>query len=182
MKTIIGLGNPGNKYQNTRHNVGFLAIDYLLQKWNLVNQHAKNNFDSQIWESLYEEEKILIIKPQTYMNDSGKGVKKFCDFYKLTPQTDILVLHDEVDLPFGVIRSTANSSSAGQNGVQNTIDQLGTQEFHRLRIGVETRESRSQIPTRDFVLSNFTPEELQHLQKEVFFKTLEVVESFIKKK
>jgi len=180
MKLIIGLGNPGKKYEQTRHNVGFMAIDALLGNWKLEIGNFQNNFESEVWQHMLNDEKIVLVKPQTFMNDSGRAVKEMVNFYKLDPAKDILVLHDEVDLPFGSIRTTESSRSAGQNGVQNIIDELGTQDFHRIRIGVETRGSRNQLGTRDFVLQNFTGDELRTLEKEIFPKIKTEVDRFLK--
>jgi PTH1 family peptidyl-tRNA hydrolase len=179
MKIIIGLGNPGEKYKNNRHNVGFLAVNYLYEKFGVENGGWQDKFQSGILEIPHSGQKIVLMKPQTFMNDSGKAVREIINFYKLDPSKDIIVLHDEVDLPFGTIRTTKSSSSAGQNGVQNIIDELGSQDFSRIRIGVETRESRAQMDTRDFVLQNFTPEETKKLQDEIFPKVKEEVEKFL---
>lgn len=179
MKIIVGLGNPGQQYSHNRHNVGFLAIDFLLK--DIGSSNCQSKFKAQICEVHFGSQKTFFIKPQTFMNNSGETVKEIAQFYKLDPSTDILVLHDEVDLPFGTIRSTASASSAGQNGVQNIIDVLGTQDFHRIRIGVETRESRAEMDTRDFVLQNFTNVELEKLTKEIFPAIALQVKKFIEK-
>ena len=102
------------------------------------------------------------------MNESGEAVKAICDFYKIDVSKDLLIIHDEVDLPLGTIRVTDSSSAAGHNGVQDIIEKLGTQDFHRLRVGVESRPSREHLPTEAFVLQNFTAEELQKLKEEIF--------------
>ena len=174
MKLIVGLGNPGEKYKNTRHNAGFLALDYFIENYKLKIENSKNNFESVLYESLINDEKIILAKPQTFMNDSGKAVKAICEFYKIGIGNALLVIHDDVALPLGTIRSTASSSAAGHNGVQNIIDALGTQNFHRLRIGVESRspdnlhpaegEQNMKLPTEAFVLQNFMPEEIKKLQ------------------
>ena len=178
MKVIIGLGNPGKQYQNNRHNAGWLVLDALTKDLNLVD-NWQNQFQSETLDTTINGQKVILMKPQTFMNDSGKAVKEIVNFYKLNPATDIIVLHDEVDLPFGTARFTASSSSAGQNGVQNIIDELGTQDFYRIRIGVETRESRAEMGTRDFVLQNFTVDELKRLKEEIFAKIKVAINKFI---
>ena len=166
MQIIIGLGNPGKKYEKTRHNVGWLALDHILQGREILGESEK--FSALIKEVVVLEggtaghEKTLFVYPQTFMNDSGKAVSEILSFYKLTPK-DILVLHDEVDLPIGTIRFTDNSSGAGHNGVQSIIDVLGTQEFRRIRIGVESRTDKKIPPTEDFVLQPFSEEDLQKI-------------------
>ena len=179
MKIIVGLGNPGDKYKNNRHNVGFLAVNFLDGQLGTGDGQWEDKFQSGIREIASWDEKVILMKPRTFMNDSGKAVAEIVNFYKLNPAADIIVLHDEVDLPFGTIRATKSSSSAGQNGVQSIIDELGTQNFHRIRIGVETRESRAQMDTRDFVLQNFSPDELKKLQAETFPKVKEEIEKFL---
>ncbi len=169
MKIIIALGNPGPQYQNNRHNAGWIALDLLVADLQL-GENWKKQFHSETLDASINDQRVILVKPQTFMNESGLAVKEIVNFYKLDPTKDIIVLHDEVDLPFGTIRTTSSSSSAGQNGVQNIIDQLSMQDFHRIRIGVETRESREQMPTRDFVLQNFTPDELEILKKEIYPK------------
>ncbi len=180
MKIIVALGNPGPQYQNNRHNAGWMALDLLVTDLQLGDSW-KTQFHSETLDASINNEKVLLVKPQTFMNESGLAVKEIVNFYKLDPTKDIIVLHDEVDLPFGTIRTTPSSSSAGQNGVQNIIDQLSMQDFHRIRIGVETRESREQMPTRDFVLQNFTTQELEILKKEVYPKIKVEIENFQKK-
>jgi PTH1 family peptidyl-tRNA hydrolase len=179
MKLIIALGNPGPHYQYNRHNAGWLVLDMLTADLKLTDKWKKQ-FQSEIMETSIDGQKVILVKPQTFMNDSGLAVKELVKYYKLNLSTDIVVLHDDVDLPFGTIRATDSSSSAGQNGVQNIIDELGTQDFHRIRIGVETRESREQMGTRDFVLQNFAPNELEKLKNEAFPKIKTEVERFIK--
>ena len=159
MQIIVGLGNPGKKYEQTRHNVGWLALDYVLKKFDAPGAEQKK-FDAVIREvRTAAGDKALFVYPQTFMNDSGKSVAEILNFYKLSPAT-LLVLHDEVDLPLGVLRFTENSSSAGHNGVQSIIDALGTNEFRRLRIGIETRTDKTIPTTYDFVLQEFPADEL----------------------
>jgi PTH1 family peptidyl-tRNA hydrolase len=156
MQIIIGLGNPGKTYEQNRHNVGFLSLDHILKDMETISCSSK--FDAKICE-VHNPDKTFFVFPETFMNNSGKAVKAILDFYKLSPK-DILVIHDEVDLPLGTIKFTEGSSHAGHNGVRSIIDELGTNEFRRIRVGVETREHRADLPTDTFVLQNFTEEEL----------------------
>jgi PTH1 family peptidyl-tRNA hydrolase len=184
MKLIVGLGNPGNKYTHTRHNAGFLAVDFFLKNLETIN--CKSSFSSQICEVHFHAReangapvKTFFIKPQTYMNNSGEAVQAVCNFYKVDPKTDLLVLHDEKDLLFGTFKFTTGSRSAGHNGVGDIIEKLGTQDFARIRIGVETRVSGDPTPTDAFVLQNFSEEELHTLNTKIFPETDKLIEQFI---
>lgn len=177
MKLIVGLGNPGSKYARTRHNAGFLAVDFYLKDKDPIACQSK--FKAEMCELHFGSEKVYFIKPQAFMNLSGEVLRDIIQFYKVDLRKDVLVIHDEKDLPLGTLRSTDNSSSAGHNGVQNIIDQLSTQNFHRLRIGVETRESGSPIATDDFVLQNFTDEELAKLEKDILPQAVQNIHDFI---
>jgi peptidyl-tRNA hydrolase, PTH1 family len=183
MKIVVGLGNPGKQYEKTRHNAGFLAIDNFLQTHEAISCQSK--FNAEICE--YHEggeggaaEKVFLVKPQSFMNVSGEVVREITAFYKIDPSKDLLVVHDEVDLPFGTVRQGFGSGSAGHKGVQNIIDELGTKDFARLRIGVESREAGSPIETDDFVLQKFGDEELEKLGAEIFPETDKLIVEFIK--
>ena len=167
MKLIIGLGNPGEKYRNTRHNVGFMALNEFLEA-NNKKQVANNKFklhkksNSEIAELIVSHEKIILVKPQTFMNNSGTVVKALTTTYKLQP-TNLLIIHDEIDLLFGEIRASQNASSAGHKGVQSVIDSLGTQDFTRIRVGVESREDKTRPATEAFILQKFSQTEAKKL-------------------
>ncbi len=133
MYLIVGLGNPGREYAETRHNVGFMVIDRLCVQLNA--RLTRYQFKSLTGEIEYEGQKLLLVKPQTYMNLSGQAVAGLVRFYKL-PLAQLLVIHDDLDLPPGTLRLRPGGSSAGQKGVQSIIDQLGTAQFPRLRIGI----------------------------------------------
>ena len=178
MKLIVGLGNPGNQYEQTRHNAGFLAIDFFLREHPAIT--CSSRFDAMICEYHEDGKKVFFIKPQNFMNLSGGVVRQIAAFYKVDHANDLLVLHDEVDLPFGTVKEGFASGSAGHNGVQNIIDELGTKDFARVRIGVETREENSPLPTDVFVLNKFEKDELQQLEEKVFPKTNELIAAFIK--
>ena len=181
VKIIVGLGNPGNKYQLTRHNAGWLALDYFVSDLGLKTEDLnwQKKFDAEILHPGHSD--YILVKPQTFMNESGRAVKAICDFYKIDITANLLVIHDDTDLPLGTIRTTASSSAAGHNGVQDIIDKLGSQDFRRVRIGVESRLSRNSMPTDAFVLQNFMEDELEKLKSEVFPKVIEEIKKFLAK-
>ncbi|PIS05133.1 MAG: aminoacyl-tRNA hydrolase [Candidatus Buchananbacteria bacterium CG10_big_fil_rev_8_21_14_0_10_42_9] len=158
---IAGLGNPGPKYQATRHNIGFVVIDNLREQLNFPDWQFNKKFKSEISQGTVADKKILLAKPQTFMNKSGEAIRAILNFYKLNAN-QLNLIHDDKDLNFGKIKLSATSGSAGHNGVQNIIDQLKTKNFTRVRIGV-ANEKLAKIPTDDFVLQKFTPEEQKQL-------------------
>ena len=152
MKLIVGLGNPEEKFKNTRHNVGFRILDeYAREKG--VDFQPKEKFRAHVAELSVDGEKILLAKPTTYYNLTGESARAIADFYKIAP-SDILVVHDELALPFGTIRTRTGGSDAGNNGIKSMNQHLG-QDTARIRIGVYN-ELRDRIDDADFVLSNFT--------------------------
>ncbi|MFA6160222.1 MAG: aminoacyl-tRNA hydrolase [Parcubacteria group bacterium] len=164
---IVGLGNPEKKYEFTRHNAGFIFLDKLQSQWEFPDFEFNKKFNAEISKNNLEEKEILLVKPQTYMNLSGTAVKAILDFYKLSPD-DIIVIHDDIDIPLGKYKIATDSSSAGHNGVQNIIDQLGTQKFRRVRIGIGQEKEGAlvcRLGVHDFVLEKFTPQELEKIEK-----------------
>jgi peptidyl-tRNA hydrolase, PTH1 family len=158
MKIIIGLGNTGNKYKNTRHNIGFSLIDLLSKK--LDSESFKKFKDcSEISKTKYLDEDIILVKPTTFMNNSGLCVRKILDFYKEKIE-NILILVDDYNLDVGNIRFRKNGSSGGHNGLKSIIECLGTEEFQRLRLGIGKPEHKT---LSDFVLSSFTPSETKNI-------------------
>lgn len=149
MYLIVGLGNPGTKYEHTRHNLGFMVLDLLAGSANW-----ESKYDSQ----LLKLSDVILAKPQTFMNNSGQAVAEIRKFYP-APDEQIIVVHDELDLPLGSIKIQKNISGAGHNGVQSIIDELGTQDFIRVRLGMNNPELRGQIPGEAYVLQPFKPEE-----------------------
>lgn len=166
MKLIIGLGNPGKEYETTRHNAGFLALDFLGKEWGFNDFREEKNFQSEIATGTRDGEKILLVKPLVFMNHSGEAVQKILAYYKLTP-ADIAILHDDLDIAPGEIRLTDSSRAAGHNGVQDIIDRLGTQDFFRIRIGIgrPTETLGACLPSHDYVLQKFSLEELNNLEE-----------------
>ena len=157
MKIVVGLGNPGNKYNFTRHNLGFLALDYYL-KTNELTWEEKPRYNA-IWS---RDGDVIFVKPQGFYNDSGVPVAEFMRFYKIKPE-DILVICDDFHLNFGYVRERAKGSAGGNNGLKSLISILGTEEFPRLRLGTGNEELRETMGDMDFVLSKFTPEEKEQL-------------------
>lgn len=153
MKLIIGLGNPGEKYINTRHNTGFKVVDNIAEKKSVIFR-LENEFKSENADFGDMENRIKLVKPQTFMNNSGEAAEKLRNYYKLDSE-DIWVAHDDVDLELGKIKVQLGGSSAGHKGVQSIIDTIGTDQFWRIRVGVGKSD---QIPTEEWVLKNFEKE------------------------
>lgn len=156
MKLIVGLGNPGNEYVSTRHNIGFLTIDNYLGE---VNWKKQDNY--LIYETLINEEKVIFIKPQTFMNLSGLAVKKVVNFYKIAI-SDILVIQDDLDLELGKYKLKRNSSSGGHNGIKSIIEALKSDAFLRLKIGISKDKSQNII---DYVLGKMSKRELEMINQ-----------------
>lgn len=174
MKLIVWLGNPGKEYTTTRHNVGFLFVEYLREKWGFEDW-KDSKFKGVISEGIFRWEKIILLKPTTYMNLSGESVVPLMNFYKI-PRDDILVFSDDIDMDFGKIRLREKGSSGGQNGLKSIITLLGSDEFSRLKIGIG-RDDRYAVA--DWVLSKFSGEELERLEKEVFMEVRKKVEGWM---
>jgi PTH1 family peptidyl-tRNA hydrolase len=154
MYVIVGLGNPGKQYEHTRHNVGFDVIDILAEEYGISVTKIKHK--ALIGEGRVGTEKVLLVKPQTYMNLSGEAVLAFVKYYDIDPK-DIIVVHDDLDLPIGKIRLREKGSCGGQNGMRNIIDLLHTQEIKRIRVGISKNK---QIETKDYVLGKVDKESL----------------------
>ncbi|MEZ4180090.1 MAG: aminoacyl-tRNA hydrolase [Candidatus Doudnabacteria bacterium] len=179
MKIIAGLGNPGIQYKNTRHNAGFMAIDHFLKGKATIACQSK--FKAQICELHFGSTKVFFVKPQSYMNLSGQALTEIMQYYKVNPTEDLMVIHDDKDLPFGQVKLTNNSGSAGHNGIKDILAKLGTQEFERVRIGIESRPSDTPIDTADFVLQKFTDEELNTLNQNILPSIDNLIEEFLAK-
>ena len=154
MKLIIGLGNPGREYNNTRHNIGFYYLDLFTNKLNLS---YKEKFNGLYIKTKIRSEDVIFLKPQTYMNLSGESVIKFVNYYKINIE-DILVIHDDLDLDLGRIKLKENGSSGGHNGIKNIIENLGSENFKRLKVGIS---KNNLYDTKDYVLSKFNQDELE---------------------
>lgn len=154
---MFGFGNPGHKYNFTRHNFGFLALDFYVKVHNLEFR-PQTKFKADIAQT----DGLLLVKPQTFYNDVGLSIRSIYDFYKLTPQ-DLLIICDDFNLPFGKLRYRERGSAGGNNGLKSAIAHLGTEDFPRLRLGTGNDSLRNRIGDVDFVLSKFTPEEHDQL-------------------
>ena len=159
MRIIIGLGNPDKEYTYTRHNFGWLSLDSLAEKKN-INWSKHKNGNSLITEFIRGREKIILAKPLSYMNNSGLSVRALKKFFKL-PNNKIIIVHDELDLPFGKIRLSKNRSSGGHKGLDSIISQLKSKDFKRLRLGIGPQEG----PAENFVLQKFSKEEKTKLNE-----------------
>lgn len=168
MKLVFGLGNPGSEYANTRHNIGFIMLDDYIgeYKWS-------KKFNGLYIEKNINGEKYVFVKPLSFMNLSGGVVSSFVNYYKVSYK-DIIVIHDDLDLPVGKIRIKVNSSAGGHNGIKDIIKSLNTQEFMRIKVGISNNKN---IDTKDYVLGNFSKSDLKiikDIEKEVF----EIIENF----
>lgn len=150
---IVGLGNPGKEYENTRHNIGFIVIDCLAKI--IGADMAKSKFDSSMCKVTYKDKDIILLKPQTYMNLSGKAVLSASSFYKLKPK-QIIVIHDDLDLKQGDIRVKIGGGNGGHNGLKS-IDSIVGKEYHRIRIGIGRPEHKTMV--NDYVLGKFAIDE-----------------------
>ncbi|OFZ55324.1 MAG: aminoacyl-tRNA hydrolase [Bdellovibrionales bacterium RIFOXYC1_FULL_54_43] len=162
MKIIAGLGNPGPKYETTRHNSGFLAVDRLVDAWKAQGP-AKSN-QGEVYQASVKGERVLLVKPQTFMNVSGKCVAPIFKFYKCSPE-DLIVIHDDLDLPAGTLRLKTGGGTGGHNGLKSIDASLGNDltNYHRIRIGIGRPAPGSPVSAVDYVLQPFSDEELQQL-------------------
>jgi PTH1 family peptidyl-tRNA hydrolase len=174
LKLIVGLGNPGRKYAGTRHNVGYDVIAELVKRTNAGTPRSR--FEADIWEANIAGEKVLLACPVTYMNLSGRAIQQILAFFKLTPD-DLVVICDDLNLPAGKLRLRKSGTAGGQKGLQNTIDQLGTTEFARLRIGID--RPPGQMDAADYVLAKIKSEDKEVLESAVW-KAADAVESIVK--
>lgn len=173
MKLIVGLGNPGEQYQGTRHNLGFEVLDELSKKFNLIDWANEDKFKSQI----IKTPELILVKPQTYMNNSGMAVRSLSTVYLPRRQagrlqsTDITIIHDDLDLPLGKIKIRLGGAAAGHHGVESIIKSLGTDQFIRVRLGIGNLESLSgehkkrAFNAEGYVLDPFRPNEKSHVKK-----------------
>jgi peptidyl-tRNA hydrolase, PTH1 family len=172
---LIGLGNPGREYKDTRHNIGFMLIDQLAEK--IGARGMKVQSKAIITSGLYEERKLILAKPQTYMNLSGQSVQGLLHFYKI-PLENLLVAHDDLDIPYGTIRIRPTGGPGGQRGMANTIELLGTKDFPRLRLGIGRPPGR--MDPKDYVLQDFSKDELK-LMPELLSRAADAALEFVMK-
>lgn len=170
MYIIVGLGNPGLKYNNTRHNIGFLVIDALAEKYNIDVLEKKHK--ALVGKGVIEGERVILAKPQTFMNLSGESVRELIDYYKVEPETELIVIYDDISLPVGGLRIRTKGSAGGHNGIKNILQHLGTDVFLRIKVGVGEKPPRMDLA--DYVLGHFTEEE-QKAEKEAALRGIEAV-------
>lgn len=159
MKAVIGLGNPGLKYSQTKHNVGFMLLDILVKEKGYT---YRNDFRGKVAEGRLKEKRVFFLKPYTYMNLSGLAVSQLVNYYKIASE-DILVIHDDMDLPLGKLRLRSKGSAGGHKGMKSIIEELGTQDFWRLKIGVG--RPKENLDVINHVLSSFNKAEVKTLDE-----------------
>lgn len=176
MKLILAQGNPESKYDTTRHNVGFAVIDEFAKSHDLT-WHEKSKFSALIAETTIDGEKVILAKPTTYYNETGQSARKLIDFYDIMPEHDLLVIHDDLALPFGTIRTRKQGGDAGNNGIKSLNSHVGP-DYHRIRIGI-TNDQRAQMGDVDFVLSKFSKDEDESFVKTIAPQSLGFIDDFI---
>ena len=157
---IVGLGNPGREYAETKHNVGFHVIDKLAEKYDIAVNKFKNK--AFVGDGTIKGKRVLLVKPQTYMNLSGESVREIVNFYKI-PQERFVVIFDDTSLPCGSVRIREKGSHGGHNGIRNIIDQMGTDEFNRIKVGIGEKPSGWDLA--DYVLAKFNPDDLPLMEQ-----------------
>ena len=175
MKLILAQGNPGSKYAATRHNVAFAVLEACAKKLG-SSFVLKSKFQAEIAETIIDGEKVLLVKPTTFYNLTGQVARSLIDFYKLSPATDLMVIHDDLMLPFGTLRVREKGSDAGNNGIKSINSHVG-ENYTRLRIGIST-SMRQTMGDTNFVLGRFSAEEDKTLSNLIIPKSLEVVNDF----
>lgn len=184
MKIIAGLGNPGEKYKDTRHNLGFLIVEklreYFLKK-NITfsDFFFEKKFKAKIAQGKIKNETVFLVMPQTFMNNSGEAIVNLCQFYKLNPQKDILIIYDDIDLPLGKIR-TKGKSAGGHHGMESIINYLGTQEIKRIRAGILIGSKKEIKDVSKFVLGKFTRHEKKIILEKILPQAIFEAEKFLK--
>lgn len=175
MKLVFAQGNPGSQYTRTRHNVGFIALDALAEAESTTWKQS-DKYKAEIAEVSLNGEKVLLVKPHSFYNETGQVARALVDFYKLNPAEDVLVIHDELALPFGTLRTREKGSDAGNNGIKSLNSHLGP-DYARLRVGI-WNESRDVMDDAAFVLSAFSKEESEQLTEIINKKVIPLVHDF----
>lgn len=176
MKIVFAQGNPDTKYAKTRHNTGFLIVDALGEKYDAVWRDI-DKYKGRIANVDINGEKVILVKPLSYYNDTGLVARQLVDYYKLNPATDFLVIHDDLALPLGTVRIRENGSDAGNNGIKSLNLHLG-ENYRRIRVGIWT-EDRDRIDDVNFVLSVFPKAEYEKLEKDIIPHVETLIEKFI---
>ena len=175
MFIIAGLGNPDEKYQGTRHNVGFDVVDRLAEKYQIAVDTKKHR--ALIGKGVIEGQKVLLVKPQTYMNLSGESIRSIVEYYKIDPEEELLVIYDDISLEVGQLRIRRKGSAGGHNGIKNIIAQLGTDTFQRIKVGVGEKPKGYDLAS--YVLGHFHGEDLE-LMEEGYEKAISATEEILK--
>ena len=166
---IVGLGNPGKKYSRTKHNVGFLAVDYLIKNWSFSPLHLENKLKSEITINSLNNEKIVAVKPQTFMNNSGEAVIKLKKKYNAKNE-EIIIIHDDLDIEWGKIKLSFNRGSAGHKGIESIIQKLGNKNFYRIRVGIlneklkKLPKEKKIIAINKYILNTLTKKDMEKTQ------------------
>jgi PTH1 family peptidyl-tRNA hydrolase len=176
MKLIVGLGNPGPQYETTRHNAGFLMVDELIDHFKFEPIPPK--FKAELWKGNLLGHQALILKPQTFMNLSGQSVAEAVRFFKV-PANDIIVLHDELDMASGVVKTRVGGGPGGHNGIRSLIKELGHGDFHRMKLGIG-RPTNPEMSVTNWVLGPYTDEEILCLQEKMLKEVLLRLENILK--
>lgn len=170
MFIIAGLGNPGKEYRNTRHNVGYSALDVFASRYGIHVEEEK--FKALIGKGVVDGQKVICVKPLTYMNLSGEAIRAVCDYFKVDIETELIVLYDDINLGVGQLRVRPKGSAGGHNGIKNIIANLGTEVFQRIRVGIGKKPPRMDLA--DYVLGHFSKEE-QSAEKEAYDKVSDAI-------
>ncbi len=185
-KLIIGLGNPDKEYQNTRHNVGFMFLDYLAKKIGANDFEEDKKSNALISKSKIDKTPVILVKPLCYVNKSGEVVAKLAKLYKIKP-VDIIVIQDDLDIEFGAFKNSFEKNSGGHKGVESIIKSLKTKKFYRLRIGIAVRslqkareesDKKRDAFVMDFVLAKFSPKDQEIIKKmfpEIYMRLLQII-------
>lgn len=176
MKLIVAQGNPGTQYARTRHNVGFMVLDRLADTQG-ASWKTDSKFKADLASVQLDGEKALLVKPLSYYNETGQVARGLVDFYKLNPAADVLVVHDELALPFGTIRTREKGSDAGNNGIKSLNAHLGA-DYWRIRIGI-WNELRDRMDDANFVLAPFSADEMTHLKQQTDATILPLITAFL---
>ena len=163
MYLIVGLGNPGKKFKNTRHNLGFLVLDFFAKKHKFPKFKLEKSFLAMISKKKINEKEVVLMKPLTFMNQSGEAIKFFIQKNPIEYENSLLVIHDDLDIPFGKIKISFGKNSGGHKGVESIIENLETKNFLRLRVGIAPK-NRLEILKKNFVLQNFSKNERKILK------------------
>lgn len=163
MYLIVGLGNPGRQYEGTRHNMGFDTIDYLIEKYRIPQSGVK--FNAMYGKGIIGGEKVILMKPLSYMNLSGSPVREMANYFKIDPETEMIVIYDDIDLDPGQLRIRKQGSAGGHNGIKDIIRQLGTQKFLRIKVGVGAKPKGWDLA--DYVLGRFSDSDRRQINEAI---------------